>query len=532
VNSKAKELANQACFPLFYFSLSLKSEPKAGQTKNRGPKVLLRAGSDNGPEEIRVYAVSIVQFITGGQEHEPRVLKAQLALAATTARNTRVTSPLWAAAAAFLCSTGVFGHVSFAHTLFVPLAVTVGIGANALMAGAYERYNESEGDTDSWLHCFVVMQAFASAAWGLLPWLCWESGNALNHMFLAACVMAVIAGLVVARGSNMTMYVANLLPVTLMMSARFLLGDSLTDVAMGALTPFVAFQMWYTGRPLVLRMGEDARLRFKVEDLARELEETRDDALRKRFEAETANASKTAFLANMSHELRTPLNAILGFSEIIAQECFGPVGSERYRDYAGDIHSSGAHLLSLINDLLDVAKIEAGRMDIAPNPLNAARVFDIALKLIGTKAREKDQSLVIAVDDNAPELYADERAVKQILINLVSNAVKFTPLGGRIDVIGGRAANGDFQIMVRDNGPGIPREKLDLIFTPFNQVDNRFDRQAGGTGLGLALVRGLAELHGGRAWMESEFGRGCSVFVTLPISRPGAAAGFVASAVA
>jgi two-component system cell cycle sensor histidine kinase PleC len=256
---------------------------------------------------------------------------------------------------------------------------------------------------------------------------------------------------------------------------------------------------------------------------------TRDISERKQHElaliqardaSESASRAKTAFLANMSHELRTPLNAILGFSEIIAQECFGPVGSERYRDYAGDIHSSGAHLLSLINDLLDVAKIEAGRMDIAPDTLDAARTFEIALKLVGTKAREKDQRLVIAMDDNAPPLYADERAVKQILINLVSNAVKFTPLGGRIDVIGGRAANGDFQIMVRDNGPGIPREKLDMIFTPFNQVDNRFDRQAGGTGLGLSLVRGLAELHGGRAWMESEFGRGCSVFVTLPLKRP------------
>src|SRR5471030_2825055 len=162
----------------------------------------------------------------------------------------------------------------------------------------------------------------------------------------------------------------------------------------------------------------DARLRFHVEDLARKLEETRDEALRKRYEAETANAYKTAFLANMSHELRTPLNAILGFSEIIAQECFGPVGSERCRDYAGDIHSSGAHLLSLINDLLDVAKIEAGRMDIAPDPLDAARTFDIALKLVGSKAREKDQTLAIAVEENAPPLYADERAVKQILINL------------------------------------------------------------------------------------------------------------------
>jgi two-component system cell cycle sensor histidine kinase PleC len=401
------------------------------------------------------------------------------------------------------------------------------MGASALMATAYQHYDDSEGDVDSWLQCFVMTQAFGSAAWGLLPWLCWEKGNALNHMFLAACVMAVIAGLVVARGSNMRMYVANLLPLSLMTAGRFLLGDTVTDMVMGVVTPVVAFQMWYTGRPLVLRMADDARLRFKVEDLARELEETRDEALRKRFEAETASASKTAFLANMSHELRTPLNAILGFSEIIAQECFGPVGSERYRDYAGDIHSSGAHLLSLINDLLDVAKIEAGRMEIAPHMLDAGRALDIGLKLIGTKAREKDQTLVIAVEDNAPELYADERALKQILINLVSNAVKFTPLGGRIEVIGSRAANGDFQIMVRDNGPGIPREKLDSIFQPFNQVDNRFDRQAGGTGLGLALVRGLAELHGGRAWIESELGRGCCVFVTLPGEKPGAASGFV-----
>ncbi len=159
-------------------------------------------------------------------------------------------------------------------------------------------------------------------------------------------------------------------------------------------------------------------------------------------------------------------------------------------------------------------------MDIAPHPLDPGRVFDIALKLISTKAREKDQTLAISVETGAPPLYADERAVKQILINLVSNAVKFTPVGGRIDVVGGRSADGDFQIMVRDNGPGIPPDKLEMIFSPFNQVDNRFDRQAGGTGLGLALVKGLAELHGGRAWLESEFGKGCSVFVSLPVKRP------------
>jgi len=218
----------------------------------------------------------------------------------------------------------------------------------------------------------------------------------------------------------------------------------------------------------------------------------------------------------MSHELRTPLNAILGFSEIIAQECFGPVGSQRYKEYAGDIHSSGAHLLSLINDLLDVAKIEAGKMEIAPHPLDAKRTFDIALKLIGAKARERQQTLAIEIDPACPPLYADERAIKQILINLCSNAVKFTPEGGKITVRAELARCGGFQISVQDNGPGIPREKLDKIFTPFSQVDNRYDRQAGGTGLGLALVRGLAELHGGRAWLESEPGKGCCAYVVLP----------------
>jgi len=222
----------------------------------------------------------------------------------------------------------------------------------------------------------------------------------------------------------------------------------------------------------------------------------------------------------MSHELRTPLNAILGFSEIIAKQVFGEVGSPRYAEYAGDIHASGSHLLSLINDLLDVAKIEAGRMEIEPCELDVQRCLETALKIIAVKARERRQELVIEVDPSAPMLVADERALKQILINLVSNAVKFTPEGGRITVLASRARCGSFQIMVEDNGPGIPIEKLDKIFKPFSQVDNRYDRQGGGTGLGLALVRGLAELHGGRAWLESELGKGCRAFVVLPTTVP------------
>ena len=294
----------------------------------------------------------------------------------------------------------------------------------------------------------------------------------------------------------------------------------MADLVIAVATPLFALQMWWTGRPLVNQTAQDLRLRFQVEDLARELKVARDEALRKRFEAETANASKTAFLANMSHELRTPLNAILGFSEIIAPECVGPTGTSRYKDYAGDIHSSGAHLLSLINDLLDVAKIEAGRMEISPHALDAQKSMEVALKLMGSKAAEKGQNLTISVHSDCPPLYADERALKQILINLVSNAVKFTPEGGQIEVTASKAKDGGFQILVRDNGPGIPRERLDGIFKPFAQMDNRFDREAGGTGLGLALVKGLAELHGGRAWIESDVGAGCAAFVVLPAKAP------------
>ena len=446
-----------------------------------------------------------------------RVLKAQLDVAAHSLLATRFTAPLWALLMA-LGVTGLFGHRPLAATLLLPVLV---LGTAIFSSLVTEKHRHSmdmppDETLRRWFVKLSLVQLSRSVAWGLLPWLLWEPGNPLNHLFLAVCVMMVISGVMVARGSSMGMFVVSVIPVAASATLRFALGDGAMDMAMAAAAPLFALQMAVARRPLLTRMRQDARLRFQVEDLARELEETRDDALKKRFEAEAANASKTAFLANMSHELRTPLNAILGFSEIICEECFGAVGNARYRDYARDIHSSGAHLLSLINDLLDIAKIEAGQMEISPHPLDPKRSFESALKLVGYKAAERGQELVILVDAGAPALHADERALKQILINLVSNAVKFTPEGGRIEVVGSKARDGGFQILVKDNGPGIARDKLDTVFMPFAQVDNRYDRKSGGTGLGLALVRGLAELHGGRAWIESVPGEGACAYVVLP----------------
>jgi len=455
-----------------------------------------------------------------------RVLKAQLDLIADVIYLARYVGPFWALVMAWLGSAelGRFGHTPFRTCLLLPVAVTIATAAGARLVLRYKqdasrRVNSEQ--LEAWFPRFVGIQIAISSAWGLMPWVLWDSGNPLNHVFLIAAIVAVLASLLISRANHIDMFVACMLPLVIFSAVRFVLGGSLLDITLSVALPIFAAQSFYDGRRLTSRLDEDSRLRFEVEDLARELEEARDEALRKRFEAETANASKTAFLANMSHELRTPLNAILGFSEIIAKECFGSVGSPRYKEYAGDIHSSGAHLLSLINDLLDVAKIEAGRMEIEPHSLDVQRTFDTALKIIGAKARERRQDLVIDIDPDAPTLWADERALKQILINLVSNAVKFTPEGGRITVIGSRARCGSFQIMVEDNGPGIPREKLDKIFKPFSQVDNRYDRQGGGTGLGLALVRGLTELHGGRAWIESEQGKGCRAYVILPTDASG-----------
>jgi two-component system cell cycle sensor histidine kinase PleC len=466
-----------------------------------------------------------------------RVLKSQLDLIANVAHSARLIAPAWALAIAYFGSSafGYFGNQSFKLTVTLPVIVSVVSFGSSKLTDIYLGDTVSHSNAlklQAWFARYIGAQVAISAAWGFMPWLLWTNGDFVNHVFIAAVITGVLSWLVVSRASHMEMFLSSMIPIVALTSLRFLFGGYWIDFGIALLMPLYAWQLYYDGRRLTFRLDEDSRLRFEVEDLAREVEEARDEALRKRFEAETANASKTAFLANMSHELRTPLNAILGFSEIIAQECFGPAGSPRYKEYAGDIHSSGSHLLSLINDMLDVAKIEAGRMEIQPEPLEVRKTLDGALKIIAVKARERKQQLVVEVDGDVPPLYADERALKQIVINLVSNAVKFTPEGGRIAVVASRARAGGFQLMVEDNGPGIPRDKLDKIFKPFSQVDNRYDRQGGGTGLGLALVRGLVELHGGRAWLESEQGKGARAYIVLPQEPNGNLQGADAAAAA
>jgi signal transduction histidine kinase len=236
-------------------------------------------------------------------------------------------------------------------------------------------------------------------------------------------------------------------------------------------------------------------------------------------EAEDASQAKSAFLANVSHELRTPLNAIIGFSEVMDSEMFGPMGDSHYRDYARDIHESGHHLLSLINDILDLSKIEAGKFELHEEELAVADTVQTAVRLVQQRAESAGVELARALPPGLPRLYADQRAMKQILINLIANAIKFTPQGGRVTVGAELEESGDLVFVVSDTGVGMSEEDLAKAMTPFGQADSSMVRQREGTGLGLPLSKLLAEMHGGDLTVESSPGTGTTVHVRFPAER-------------
>ncbi|MBK18669.1 MAG: hypothetical protein CMM52_07515 [Rhodospirillaceae bacterium] len=237
-------------------------------------------------------------------------------------------------------------------------------------------------------------------------------------------------------------------------------------------------------------------------------------------EAELANRAKTEFLANMSHELRTPLNAIIGFSEIINGETLGPVGTSNYREYAGDIMLSGKHLLALINDVLDISKLEAGHVEFSEEYLDFKEIVTSCITFIKERAEATDVNLSNDFSDQSlPLVYADQRRLKQILINLLSNAVKFTDPGGTITVKARFDTETGFVVQVRDNGIGIAADDIPKALARFQQVDSTYGKQREGTGLGLPLTKSLVELHNGTLDLQSELGVGTTVTIKLPATR-------------
>jgi signal transduction histidine kinase len=256
--------------------------------------------------------------------------------------------------------------------------------------------------------------------------------------------------------------------------------------------------------------GDQAAIAMQNAQLFREIQD-------KSRQLEVANKHKSEFLANMSHELRTPLNAIIGFSEVLLERLFGEL-NEKQDDYLKDIHASGRHLLTLINDILDLSKVEAGRMELEPSVFDIASAISNAMTLVRERAQRHGIMLGQQVDPKLGELTADERKFKQILLNLLSNAVKFTPDRGRIDVSARRESD-NVVIAVHDTGIGIAAQDQAAVFEEFRQVGRDYTSKHEGTGLGLALTKKFVELHGGRIWLESEPGKGSTFTFTIPIKQ-------------
>jgi cell cycle sensor histidine kinase DivJ len=272
-------------------------------------------------------------------------------------------------------------------------------------------------------------------------------------------------------------------------------------------------------RPLNSATFGAEKLRAGVVAVTRDITERKtqeQELVRARDDAESASRAKTQFLANMSHELRTPLNAVIGFAEIIQREMFGALGDARYRDYAQHIHESGQHLLQVVNDILDMSKIEAGKYKIVREPFAVKPLIDLCCEVTRQEAEKKEIKLSVDTMPGLPELAADKRAVKQMLLNLISNAIKFTKEGGwvrvSVGILGDRVA-----LIVTDNGIGIAEADLAKLGNPFMQADNSYDRQHDGAGLGLSVVRGLARLHGGDLSLTSQLGEGTVATISLPL---------------
>ena len=239
-------------------------------------------------------------------------------------------------------------------------------------------------------------------------------------------------------------------------------------------------------------------------------------------EANEANRAKQEFLASVSHELRTPLNAIIGFSDVIDRELYGPLGHTRYREYIGHIKSSGQHLLELINDILDISRIEAGKFELYRVPTAPGELVRENVTILREQCQKAGVELAMHIAPNLPELNLDQRAIRQIVLNLLSNAIKFTPEGGRIDVRCDAASGGSVDIAISDTGIGIAHEDLDMILSPFARGRDVQVEEKSGTGLGLPISNALASLHGGRLDIASTLGEGTMVTVHLPADEKSA----------
>jgi signal transduction histidine kinase len=390
-----------------------------------------------------------------------------------------------------------------------------------------------------WIRVITAGAALSGCAWGAIALLLMPRDLLLPELFLGAAIAAIAAATLSSLAHRVGPFLAFLVPALLPYAGAMAMGGDRLHVMVALAAVGYAGALIAIAFNFARSSAGTVRLQVENEWLVRRLICARDEALaaareadaanraktelcetldRSRREAEDASRAKSHFLAAMSHELRTPLNAIIGFSDIMATQVLGPVGNPKYLEYATDIRTSGQHLLAIINNVLDLSKVEAGRFELHEEEVQLAAVVAAGLKLVKQQAQDSGLSLNSEVGADLT-LMADERALKQVVINLLSNAVKFSCEKGAVWVRAFVDEGGGLVLTVQDDGIGIAQKDVGRLLEPFRQADEPLIRKRTGTGLGLALVKSLVELHGGSVRLDSVFGAGTTVTLRFPAFR-------------
>jgi two-component system cell cycle sensor histidine kinase PleC len=408
---------------------------------------------------------------------------------------------------AIVVAVGLSSWAPFEGLLFWLAALFVAKGILIKLCRDFQAVNRKQADTVTWQRKLAAAEFLYGITWASVVFTDIGSAHQISGFFFAfATVMVVIAIRTMFASTVLSILYAGTIPMTAAIVIRcLLLGHpfywAMATVAVGIHVYLIFLATGHN--KTVLTMLEQSKA-------------TSDEARR---HAEAANVSKSKFLANMSHELRTPLNAILGFSEIMSTEVLGPLENPTYKGYSEDINRSGQHLLNLINQILDLSRIEAGRYELEEEPVSLAFIMEDCRRLLKLRADSKGLNVVENYEPNMRLLWAEQRAVRQICLNLLSNAIKFTPSGGSIILTIGTNARGEQFLSVKDTGPGIPENEIPRVMSFFGQGSLAQRTAEGGSGLGLPIVKGLVDLHGGSFELKSKLRQGTEIMIAFPQNR-------------